>query len=143
MGLLETALNALGDQLDDHGDDWFDKLLDQLDGLVESSSDETLKLGGQKALQILKDNPDKFINLGKKGLVVFTAHVAAGKTADARLMWLRSHASADDIIEEILRDAAGMAVDKKAQEELKKQAWEIVKLLAEGAKFLLPLLLAL
>ena len=143
MGLLESALDALGDQIDDNADDWFDKLVDQLDDLIDSTSDETLKLGGEAALKVLKDNPDKFVKLGKKGFVVFTAHVASGKTDEAHLEWLKHHATAQDIIDDILKDAAEMAQDKLAKEELKKQAWEVVKLFAKGAKFLLPLILAL
>jgi hypothetical protein len=130
MSLLEKALEALGDQVDDKADDWFEKLTDQLDELVADASDDELREGGEKALEVLKDT-------------LFIAHVAAGNNTKASNEYYRSKASAREIIDSILDDALDVNKVRKQKEELQKEALELAKLLLKGAKFLLPFLLTL
>lgn len=141
MSLLEKALEALGDQVDDKADDWFEKLTDQLDELVADASNDELREGGEKALEVLKDNQDKFVGLGKKSLTLFIAHVAAGNNTKASNEYYRNKASAREIIDSILDDALDVDKVRKQKEELLKEALELAKLLVKGAKFLLPFLL--
>lgn len=141
--LFEKALDLLGKQVDSHADDWFDDLVDKLGEMVEESSNDELKQGGKAALQVLEDNQDKFVGLGRKSLLLFVAHVAAGKTDAATKEYLRAKASAREIIDSILGDAIEIERARKKIEELKKEAVEVGKLLLTGAKFLLPLLLTL
>lgn len=141
MSLLEKALRALGDQLDDKADGWFEKLTDELDDLVASASDYELREGGEKALAVLKDNRGKFIGLGKKSLTLFISYVAVGNGAEAANEYYRNKASAREIIDSILEDALDVEKVRRQKEALKKEALELVKLLAKGAKFLLPFFL--
>ena len=143
MSLLAKALAALGDQAFDDTDGWFEKLLDKLGALVASSSNDDLREGGEKALEVLKNNQDKFIGLGCKSLTMFIANVAAGDDSEAAKEYYRSKASPQEIIDSILADALDIEKLRRQKEELIKEAIELAKLLAAGAKFLLPLLLAL
>ena len=142
MSLLEKALSALGDQADDKADGWFDDLVDGLDNLVAKSSNDDLKEGGEAALSLLRDNQDKFAGLGKKSLTLFISHVAAGNNVNAAKEYYRNKASATEIINSILDDAIDVEKVRRQKEDLLKEALELAKMLANGAKFLLPLLLA-
>ena len=143
MSLLEKALDALGDQIDNKADDWFEKLVDKLDDLISSTENDELREGGKDALQVVKDNQDKFVGLGKKSFILFVAYVAANKTDDAAREYYRNTASARDIIDSILIDAIDLEKVYLQREEFKKEALELAKLLLKGAKFLLPFLLTL
>ena len=143
MSLLETALDALGDAADSQAEGWFETLVDSLDVLVDGTSNEELKSGGKEALQVLRDNDAKFIGLGKKSLIMFIAHVAVGDTDKATKEWLRNKATASEIIDSILNDALEVEKVRKENEALIAEAIEVAKLLLKGARFLLPLILAL
>ena len=143
MSLLEAALDALGDQVEDNADDWFERLTDSLDNLINDTNSDELRIGGNAALQIVKDNQDKFVALGKKSFILFVAHVAADRHDDAAKEYYRNTASARDIINSILNDAVDLEILYREREELKKDALELAKLLLKGAKFLLPFLLTL
>jgi len=143
MSLFEKALDLLGDQVDDRADGWFEDLVEKLDELVDGAEDEELKKGGKDALQVLKDNQDKFVGLGKKSLTLFIAHTAAERTSEATREWLRAKATPREIIDSILDDALDVERARKRVEELKEEAKEVGKLLLKGAKFLLPFLLSL
>jgi len=143
MSLLEQALELLGDQVDDKADGWFEKLVDELDDLVDDAKDDDLKDGGKKALTVLKDNQDKFVGLGRKSFTLFLAHVAAEKDDEAAKEYYRSKASAREIINSILDDAFDVDRVRKQKEKILAEALEVVKLIAKGAKFLLPLLIAI
>jgi hypothetical protein len=141
--LLEKALDALGDQVDDKADDWFEKLIDGLDGLIDETENDELREGGKEALQVVKDNQDKFIGLGKRSFTLFVANVAAGRDDEAAKEYYRSSASPREIIDAILDDADDLEDVYRRMKELKKEALELAKLLLKGAKFLLPFLLTL
>lgn len=143
MSLLEKALDALGDQVDDKADDWFDKLVNKLDELIDNTENDELREGGKDALKIVKDNQDKFIGLGRKSFTLFVAHVAADRADDAAREYYRNTASPREIIESILDDAVDLEEVYRRKEELKKEALELAKLLLKGAKFLLPFLMTL
>jgi hypothetical protein len=143
MSLLEQALNALGDHADDKASDWFDKLVAELDEQIDKAEDETLKEGGKAAVDVLKAHQGQIMGLGRKSLTLFVGHVAAGKTDEATKEYYRSKASAQEIIDSILDDAHEVNEARKEAEALKQEALDLVKSLAQGAKFLLPLLLGL
>lgn len=143
MSLLDNALKALNNQVDDKADDWFDKLVGKLDELIKDTSDAELKQGGKAAIEVLRKNQDKFVGLGRKSFTYFMAHAAAGKVGEATKEYYRQKASAREIIDSILDDALDLNRARKEAEALKKEAAELVKVIAQGARFLLPLLLTL
>ena len=143
MSLLAKALDAIGDQVDDKAEDWFDKLMGKLDELVDGADNDELRTGGKQALQVVKDNQDKLVGLGKRSFIMFVAHAAAGQSDEAAKEYYRNTASPRDIIEAILEDAVDLEQLYREREELKKEALELAKTLLKGARFLLPFLLTL
>jgi len=138
MSLLKKALEQLGDG---KVDGWFDSLITELDALVAGAQDKELREGGAKALNVLKENKDQFVSLGKKSFIMFLTYAAAERNDDAAKEFYRNSASANDIINGILDDAFDIDRARREKEEIIADAIEIAKLIAKGAKFLIPFIL--
>jgi len=137
MSILDSILKNLPDE-----DDWLEKALDQLDDLVGGLEDGTVKEGSEKIVDVLKNNKADIADLTRSSFVLFVSYVAADKTDDAVLTYLRKDATVDELIAGMLRDAAAIVKAKERREALKASALKLIKLITvEGAKKLLPLLL--
>ena len=143
MPLFKQALDSLRGQYDDKGDEWFDSLTKELNKLIYKTEDEYLKKGAIEALKVVKSYKPSFLSLGYKGLTLFISHVARGDTHEAQMVFIKTEASADDLIDGMLKDAVTVAQEEIDSKKAKAQALEIARSIgAAGARFLLPLLLA-
>lgn len=137
MSILDSILKNLSDE-----DGWLEKALDQLDDLVNGMEDGTVKEGSEKIVDVLKNNKADIADLTRSSFVLFVSYIAAGKTDDAVLAYLRKDATVDELIAGMLQDAAAIVKAKERREELRASALKLIKLITiEGAKKLLPLLL--
>lgn len=143
MTLLEKALEAISDQVDDKVDDWVDKLVGELEELVDSVDDAELRAGSKEALEVLKTHQDQIADLGRKSLILFIGHVAAGNFHKATKEYYRTKADPDEIINGIIGDALEMERVRKEAEQLKKDALDLARSFGKSAIKLLPLLLSI
>lgn len=141
--LLEKALDALGVEAEDKSEEWLDRLTEKLSELIEETEDPELREEGRKAWQVVMLNRDKIVGLGKRSFILFVSHVAANRTNEAAKEYYRSKASAREIIDSILNDAIDLNKIRRDVEALKKEALDLATQILKGAKYLLPLLLAL
>lgn len=141
--LLEKAFDALGAEADDKSEEWLNKLSEQLIELIEQTEDPELREEGRKAWQVVMLNKDKIIGLGKRSFILFVSHIAANRQNEAAKEYYRSKASAREIIDSILDDAFDLDKIRRDVEAVKQEALDVVTQILKGAKYLLPLLLAL
>ena len=142
MSLLEQALASLEEnQTAGLAEEWLDHLIKKLDDLIKKTDDEDLRKGGAKALDVIIANKSKFIALGKKSFILFIAYVASNRNNDAAKEYYRTKASPQEIIDSILDDAIDLNEIRIKRDELIEEALGLAKMLATGARYLLPLLL--
>ncbi len=136
------ALDSLGDQGDDHSPEWLDSLLEKMLDLSNALPDESIKKQNEEILQLVATHKQKFVKLGKKSFIMFINYLASGDEDKALKEFFPKEASAQDIIDGIVDDAINIEEKRLEEEQFKREVIEVIKVLAQGAKILLPLLLS-
>lgn len=144
MSLLKDALRSSQKGLSNELErgKWFDELVERSERYLHSvEEDSELRQGALAALGKLKQRRDDVVGMGQESLSLFVAHMAGGNSHEAKLEYIRSTASPDDLIQGMLDDANTVANEKRAREQLADQALDLIKdITFTGARFLLPLL---
>jgi hypothetical protein len=123
-------------------DDWFPKLVNKLDEFVDKMAEGNPKDETEIIVSALKNRKEDFKGLSRGSLTLFISYIAAGKTNEAAIEYIRYKASVDELISGMLQDAAAVINAKKHRDKLAAIALDIIKeITIEGAKKLLPLLI--
>ncbi len=143
MSLSETLIDKAAELVDDHSEEWADKLLKEG---RELAKDDALGDDGKKAagesLDLLEANKQPFLRLGKLGFTTLLAMWRDDEKAEARRRYLETQATYAE-----RRAAMHAAGDAAADDRTaRKAAWEAVEdTLKEigtiGLKFLLKVAL--
>lgn len=121
---------------------WFDSLTDSLEEQVGGMASGTTKDAAEAALSKLKDHKDDLTHLGKESLTVLMTYMATDNNSKAEEIYLREVATADDLTNELLKDARVLVEERKLRDERIAKFKEIaLDVAVAGAKALLPLML--
>ena len=126
MSLVDKLTEKAADLIDDKAEDWLDKLLEEGDKLAEDHA-EDLGEDGKKAademLDLLSQNKQPFVRLGKVGFAHLVAMWQDGDKAEAQRHYLATQATYHE-----RRAAMQKAGDAAANEtDERKAAWEAVE----------------
>ena len=143
MSLIDLLIEKAADLVDDKSEEWLDKLLAEGDELAEEHAEvlgEDGKKAADDALDLLTDNTQPFLRLGKLGFAHLVAMWEDDDAAEARRHYLATEATYAE--RRAAMQAAGDAAAKDRDERI--AAWDAVESVLKkvgtlGLKFLVNL----
>lgn len=123
MSLSETLLAKGVDLIDDKGEEWLGKVIGEGRKLLDTEVDGETAKAGHDALELLDENKQPFVRLGKVGFAQLVAYWEDGEEAEARRQYLATSATYAE--RRAAMHEAGDAATKDADE--RKAAWEAVE----------------
>lgn len=124
---------------------WINLLTSQLESLLaNTTSNNTLKEVLQDALSIVSTNKDQVSSLGIAGFTLFLQQLSIGDNNSAIETFIRTQATAQQIINEIISGSADIVDAKKRIDALTAQGLSLLETIGiDAAKMLLPILIAM
>jgi len=123
--------------------DWLDNLSDQLEEKL-SEQEDPVKSIGKAGLEALKENKDNLTHLGHSSFSLLLSNLAIDDKEAAVLIYIRSKALAQELIDGMNEDSIDLIKAKEEYEAIKAEALKIlVDIGSAAAKVLFPMVLAL
>lgn len=123
MGLLDDLTSKGEDLIDDKGEGWLDKVIDEGRDFVGGTAlDPELAEVADKTLDKLSENTRPFLRLGKVGLGLVAGHLENDDENEAKRVYIATQATYEE------RRAFMQAAGDEAWDERKErdEAWEEV-----------------
>jgi len=142
--LASAGAEFAGKIYDKNSGKWFDKVAGEAQKVVDGL-DKPIKDVTQPALDVLISHKDDVIHLGQHGLTALMGYIALGNSDKAtELLYLTNKATLQELLDASDASTKKVIDAKKANDEAKKQAVQILKDVGlAAAKSLLPVLMAI